>query len=197
MGGWLTRASRFRLKAGHNVKPDRLLQKGTDQRICLVLRNPADHLVSAFGSRKRKGKPAHHVPWNSVEAVVFAFFESANELAEALYSKDRKVRAVARMALKNMNHLARNYTYYFKDTDKLGLIEDRLEFVCHLKDLNSRLPEFLGRYGVSPKQYAAAFAVEHSAGSTPEPLSETAQTNLHRFWATEFALYDALCKLER
>ena len=54
-----------------------------------AVRDPVDRYLSGFYSRQRQGAPRYHEPWSPPEKEAFERFETANDLAEAIYAEDR------------------------------------------------------------------------------------------------------------
>lgn len=76
------------------------------------VRGPVSRFRSAFYSRKRQGRPAYDVPWRPDEAIAFAAFPEANDLAEAL-AEDGKRGEDARAAIQSIQHAAQHQIDWF------------------------------------------------------------------------------------
>lgn len=165
---------------------------GPNRRFAFVFRDPAERFVSGFNSRMRMGKPTHNAVWTADEAVTFMFFETPNDLAEALYSENERLLSASRFAMKAINHLRRNYSFYFESADNLLAERANLAACVELTDLSENLSPFLARIGL-PDWQMPAIPLHNKTPKTPSPLSKLAQQNLHKFWAEEFAIYET-CK---
>lgn len=77
-----------------------------------AVRDPVTRFRSAFYSRKRQGRPAYDVPWRPDEALAFAAFAEANDLAEALWQEGALGEA-ARAAIQSIQHAAEAQADWF------------------------------------------------------------------------------------
>ncbi len=75
------------------------------EKIVFFLRHPVDRFVSGFYSRQRQGRPRLNVPWSAAEAIAFAQFETANDLALGLSSSDPEHRRQAIDAMNGIGHV--------------------------------------------------------------------------------------------
>ncbi|QEQ95873.1 sulfotransferase family 2 domain-containing protein [Neptunomonas concharum] len=107
----------------------------------LSVRNPIQRFISAFYSRKRKGRPKYNNEWNSVEVQVFTTFETPNDLAEALASiNDTPEKKLAITAMQQIEHFKTMEKWYID----INLFEERktdLYHVCHQENLFSDFEE--------------------------------------------------------
>lgn len=86
-----------------------------------AVRDPVSRFRSAFYSRKRQGRPLYNVPWRPDEALAFAAFPEANDLAEALWQSGATGDA-ARAAIQSIQHAAQHQVDWFAP---LGFFLDR------------------------------------------------------------------------
>ncbi len=103
----------FRLHA-HNI---RLSDIPNGEKVFFFLRDPISRFVSGFYSRKRKGMPRYFYDWSHSEAEAFENFTTANELAGALSSNDKKIIRDAINAMRSIQHLKDSYWYWFINRD--------------------------------------------------------------------------------
>jgi hypothetical protein len=120
---------------------------------------------------------------------VYAFFSTANDLAEALCSPDERLKSAAQYAMKNINHLRRGYEHHLGGIDVLEIAKDRIYCVCDLNDLNDRVYEFFAPLALDEKQIIKQFKHLHR-GANPMELSELGRRNLHAIWSKEFEIYE-------
>ena len=80
-------------------------------KVVIFIRDPIDRFVSGFYSRKRQGRPKYYNPWNSIEELAFKLFDTPNELAKSLSSKDKERRTFAFKAMRGIRHV----NTYIKD----------------------------------------------------------------------------------
>jgi hypothetical protein len=78
------------------------------------VRDPVSRFVSGFNSRKRQSQPRNFYPWSPEEMKAFKRFETPNELATALSSKERCRRIAAVRAMKSINHVNSCYWNWFE-----------------------------------------------------------------------------------
>ncbi len=181
-------------KLGHSWRLRAVARKRPNVQIGFVIRDPASRFVSAFNSRLRSGRPAHEHVWKSEEAIVYAFFTTANDLAKALCSEDERLKSAAQFAMKNIAHLRRGYQYHLGGIDVLESLKDRIYCVCDLNDLSDRVYEFFAPLGFDEAKIRSQFKHVHR-GNDVSPLSDLALQNLRTIWATEFEIYE-YCRKE-
>lgn len=95
---------------GHAV---RLADIPGDDGVFFFLRDPVERFVSGFNSRWRHGRPLRDLTWTAGEERSFAHFQSPNALAEALGACDPERAALARYAMRNINHVSSSFTDWF------------------------------------------------------------------------------------
>jgi hypothetical protein len=101
-----------------------------DLAICF-LRDPITRFVSAFDSRRRMGRPRYLSRWSMREALAFARFRTAADLAEALAAGRRD----AHFAMASISHLNRHYTHWLGPVEGHQLRQKRLIFVGRQESL--------------------------------------------------------------
>lgn len=77
------------------------------------VRSPIGRFVSGFYSRKRQGRPRIFHPWAPAEREAFMRFETPNQLAEALASRDEFERTKAEEAMRAIGHVRSSYWQWF------------------------------------------------------------------------------------
>ena len=87
------------------------------EKVFFFLRDPVQRFVSGFYCRKRKGQPRYLTEWRPEEEEAFRIFSNADQLARALSSDDREMKAKAEKAMRNMLHISTVYNYWFGDLD--------------------------------------------------------------------------------
>jgi hypothetical protein len=88
-------------------------------KIIFLVRDPIGRFVSGFYSRKRQGRPRYNVPWSSQERLAFGSFQTPNDLAIALSSKDPHTRDLAIGAMKAIAHVKTHYKNWLISADYL------------------------------------------------------------------------------
>lgn len=175
-------------KLSHSWKLRAIARRRPHTQIGFVIRDPAERFVSAFNSRMRSGRPTYDYGWKPEEAIVYAFFATANELAEALGADDERLKSAAQFAMKNIAHLRKGYEHHLGGIDLLEKLRDRIYCVCDLSDLNDRVYDFFAPLGLDEEKVRSRFEHMHQAKDA-QPLSELGLRNLRAVWAREFEIY--------
>ncbi len=104
-------------------------------RVMFVTRDPVSRFISGFGSRLRKGAPAHHVPWSPDEELAFSRFPDPNSLALAL-DPAHPSHADAVDAMRTISHLQCSYWDWFGNEEALAAREDALLFIGRIESFD-------------------------------------------------------------
>ncbi|MEM6891357.1 MAG: hypothetical protein AAGA97_02095 [Pseudomonadota bacterium] len=154
------------------------------------IRRPETRFRSSFYSRKRKGQPRNHFEWSASEALAFAQFEHANDLAEALFLEGAVGRH-AFFAMKSITHTSRAQVEWF---DQAGYFLDQHPPVWIIRqeifeaDFTRLLEKIGHKEDVQPsRDRTKAHANDYSG--IPD-LSDLARANLKRWYAQDYLLYD-------
>lgn len=190
-----TLPSTLRVLSHHDTLRSTRRKFGADRQIAFVFRDPTERFVSGFDSRMRQGRPTYQSIWTPEEAISYQWFDSANALAEALYSKDERLRSAAVFAMENIRHLKRGYKFFLGGVPKLRNEENRIRCCVELKDLDRLLPDVLHSLGV--ESYEMPEAPKRHTSKTREPLSELAKENLRQYWQVEYKIYAYCQKIQR
>lgn len=168
---------------------------GQDRKLAFTFREPVQRFISGFYSRQRQGRPAYDRIWSPAEAAAFSYFETANDLAEALDSQSEKMLSAAYFAFNSIIHLRNNYSFHFESL--LALEGERQNIVAciDVNDLNSGLGDFLEKIGISDFQMPDD-PERHANPDNVSNLSDRAADNLRMFWAREFQFYEAFKKIQ-
>lgn len=180
-------------KLSHSWRLRVVARKRPGSRIGFVVRDPVGRFISAFNSRMRGGRPAYDFGWKPEEAIVYSFFPTANDLAEALCSEDERLKSAAQFAMQNIAHLRKGYAHHLGGVGVLKNLRDRIYCVCDLKDLNDRVFDFFAPLGLDEAEVRRRFEHLHRADEAV-PLSDLAIRNLHTVWEKEFEIYDYCCR---
>ena len=168
---------------------------GPDRKLAFSFRHPTDRFISAFQSRRRQGRPTYNRMWSPAEATAFLYFDTPNELAEALDSENDRMRSAAYFAFNSIMHIRSNYAFYFENLYTLANEAENIEACIDVSNLTGKLPEFLTRLGVA--DFEIPIGTEKHANPDPaQPLSERALANLAEFWAEEYEFYNAFKEIE-
>ncbi|MDA8746925.1 hypothetical protein N9M66_01800 [Litoreibacter sp.] len=161
---------------------------GEDRQLAFTFRNPTTRFVSAFYSRQRQGRPTYQFQWSAEEAAAFLWFETAEELALALTSKNQARRSAALFTFDAIEHLKANFSVILGSAKGLHLSERAIVACVDLQDLDAKLPDFLARLGLD--NFKMPDAPKFHASPTPLPtLSPEAEAALRDHWSEEYKLY--------
>ena len=171
----------------------RLADLPLGDRAVVVLRDPAARFVSAFGSRRRQGRPRHDWPWTEAERRAFARFDTPNALAEALAADAPE----ARDAMAAIAHVNRPQTWWIGPADAFPEVRHRLLLVGRCERLDrdaARLSRLLGL--ARPLRLPADDVAAHrNPPGADRHLSPTARDVLRRWYAADHALLDVAAPL--
>lgn len=85
------------------------------EKFFFIVRDPVERFISGFYSRKRKGQPRIYSEWSANEKTAFETFNTPNELAVAISSKNVKIKTKAIMAMKSITHINTSYWDWFNN----------------------------------------------------------------------------------
>lgn len=118
-----------------------------NHRVMFVVRDPVSRFVSGFGSRFRKGAPAHNVPWTQEEEKAFSHFQDPNSLALALDpSHDMHLEALH--AMRSISHVGSSYWDWFIDVEYLLRRRSSILFIGKIETFESDFEELKKRTGL-------------------------------------------------
>lgn len=178
------------VKHGHEVQ---LKDLPAGQDYFFSVRDPITRYRSSFYSRKRKGQPRNYVEWSAQEAMAFANFEHANDLAEALFAEGARGRE-ATAAMRSIRHCSRNLVDWFRFNGHMFEARPPI-WIIRQEQFDADLQIFLDRIGYGKEVPVATDKTGTHANSyekTP-PLSDKAQSNLRAWYAQDYAFLD-LCE---
>jgi len=147
-----------------------------------AIRDPIDRFASGFNSRQRRGAPRLNLPWSDDEAIAFARFSSANELAEAIGTPE------AEHAMHSINHVRASYWHWFKDEDTFLSREGDIFGILRQAELTADFEELATRLGLAGRAVLPT-DVRHAhrdPGLLDRSLSALAVENLTQWYARDF-----------
>jgi len=156
------------------------------------IRDPISRFRSGFYSRKRRGRPLNDIAWTDHEATAFANFEHASDLAEALFMPDETgLRAVA--AIKSIRHTAQDQIDWFALTGDIFTVRPPV-WVLRQEHFDADLTVLLHRLGIDfvPEARHDATGAHANDYSGIPPITEQGIENLRRWYAQDFAFYEAI-----
>lgn len=156
------------------------------------IRHPVERFISGFYSRKFYDMPKPFFLWNPGEKKAYETFNTHNDLALGLSSKDPKIRQEAICAMQSIEHIRSFYSDWFrseeyflsrlKDILFIGLTErldqdfEKLKKILYMKE-SIKLPK--------DKQHA-------HVGSYNVRLDEEAKCNLLNWYKDDIKFYNFL-----
>jgi hypothetical protein len=165
-------------------------------RVMFVIRDPVSRYVSGFGSRLRKGAPAHHVEWSADEELAFSRFPDPNSLALAL-DPAHPAHKDAVHAMRTISHLQCSYWDWFIDEEVMAAREDAILFIGSIESFE---PDFellkkpLGLpSGLTLPKDSKSTNRNSSDPNRPPPL-EPAALELVRSWYRRDYDFLAICE---
>lgn len=156
------------------------------------IRNPITRFRSGFYSRKRFGRPLNDILWTPHEATAFGNFEHAAELADALFAPgEAGLKAAA--AMKSIRHTAQDQIDWFALAGDIFTVRPPV-WVLRQEHLEADIKILFDRLGLefTPEPRRDAKGAHANDYSDIPELSETGIANLKRWYAQDFAFYDAV-----
>jgi len=154
------------------------------------IRSPETRFKSAFYSRKRKGQPRYYMDHSPDEKRAFAYFQDANELAEALFDQGERGRQ-AFCAMKSIYHCATDQVDWFDGCGYFFEIHPPL-YILRQETFTRDLKVFFDRIGFPMEnlQLSDDDVVSHRNNYLSVPaLSEKALANLRDWYCQDFEFY--------
>ena len=170
----------------------RLADLPPGERAFLFLRDPVARFVSAFHSRRRRGRPRHDWEWSEAERAAFARFATPNALAEAIGEDE-----AARAAMRGIEHIRSPQALWTGPPEALlarradllmvgrcETLEADFRRLAHLLDLPEevRLPE-------------DDLNAHRNPSGVDRRLSEAARANLRDWYVEDYAVLEAAASL--
>lgn len=171
---------------GHDFK---LTDVPLNHQCFFSVRDPIDRFISAFYSRKRKGKPKYNSEWNASEEIAFSLFETPNQLANDLYSSNWQKRVNAEYAMLNIRHVNNSYWDWFIDERYLLSRKKSIVFVFNQTNLNADFKDFKKYFSIADSAtLPEKNSVEAHSNSIDFDieLDETAKMNLKKWYAKDY-----------
>jgi hypothetical protein len=157
----------------------------------LAFRDPVSRFVSGFYSRLRKGRPRHFREWSDDERKAFGWFETPEELADALGDRWRQRRR-AEFAMRSIRQLRRPMTQWAGQPDFFRESLDKVLYVARQETLDKdweRLKELLGiaRDVLLPQDDRGAHRTSYPRDAA---ISERGREAIARWYAEDYELLE-------
>jgi len=163
-------------------------------RVCFMLRDPIARFGSAFYSRQRQGRPRYSSRWTPSESLVFRRFDTADQLAMALSSRDAEEIGLARMAMTSVGHFASYWEWFESEQYFLSRVSD-LFFIGFQERLDEDFSILRSKLGLPEEvQLPSDHVQSHKSPSgVDRSLSDEAIRNLKVWYERDYELI-ALCE---
>ena len=168
-----------------------------DMSVCFIIRDPIERIISGFYSRLRQGRPRKkNSIWSPGEATAFSFFNSPQQFLYALISEDDHQKSAALFAYKNITHLAYNYVHFFKDTNYIDKMKNRISIVEQIKSTDKFLLKLCLEFNIPNEEIDNVYKKIHvSPVSAKEVLSKFNKSEIEKLkfeLSPEYKIYNHL-----
>ncbi|MBO6815750.1 MAG: hypothetical protein JJ891_12890 [Rhizobiaceae bacterium] len=157
-----------------------------DQDYFFSIRDPASRFRSGFYSRKRKGMPKGYAEWTQHEEYAFQEFESANDLAEALFLRNERG-MLANAAIQSIRHTAMSQSMWFYNCGNLFRVRPPFA-ILRVENFEEDFENFFDQLGTKTRidlRSDEKSSHRNNYSGTPE-LSELSQMNLRRWYCQDY-----------
>lgn len=187
----------FIILHGHNTS---LTQVPESDSFFFCIRDPLSRYVSGFYSRQREGRPRYNSPWNVKEKKAFQYFESPNDLGEALSSTDLKSKQRAKQAMKGIMHIKNSLSKWIIDQNYFDSRRRDLLYILEQKTLTNDFEELIRRIDFHENiKLSNDKSLTHQSSTIKSEikLSPLAISNLRKHYAKDYALYEHFVKIKQ
>ena len=184
----------------HDETLETAWQKAPGLPLVFFVRDPVSRFVSGFNSRLRSGRPAGERLWSAEEAIAFRWFPTANDLAEALASKDARMISASRFAMAAIPHVRRPLVGYLRSREYLDRHAAQLLYVGVFEDMPASIAGLTRALGLPPGGLALPIdevAAHRTPAGLATNLSPTARAAVEEWYAPDFELYQHCLTLHR
>ena len=164
-------------------------------RFFFFLRDPISRFISGFYSRQRQGQPRHFVPWRPREKKAFRRFNTPNQLALALASKDAEVKDFAESAMQSIAHVRDSYWKWFEKEEYFLSRREDLFFIGFQEHLSADFEILKSKLGLPDSLLLPTDPIQAHANlpGLDKTLQDEAVENLRRWYRDEYLFLD-LCR---
>jgi hypothetical protein len=169
-----------------------LAQVPVGEQAIFVLRDPVQRFVSAFNSRKRKGRPRYNSGWRPGEAVAFGTFATPNDLATGLSAPDPDRQKSAVAAMRAIQHVGNSYVDWLKSLDYVRARQADILWVGRTERLTDDFSDLvrLLRLPSTCCLPSDPVVAHRRLESDPTTLSPEAINNLKNWYRTDYSFID-------
>lgn len=164
------------------------------EKVFFCVRNPINRFVSGFYSRKRQGKPMYFAPWSDQEKKAFEYFDTPNDLALALSSKEEDERQMAETAMQSIRHVREKYSYWFGDEEYFKSRLNDVLFVLQQENLGDDFERLKPILGLPEELHLPEKGKKGHANpdSVDKSLDEGAILNLKNWYKEDYRFLETL-----
>ena len=169
------------------------------ERVFFFVRDPIQRFVSGFWSRYRRGAPRYNYQWDEGEARAFSRFQSPNELAEALSSKDPQLAELACQAMRDIRHVSSKYDQWFSGKEELATRSQSILFIGLQETLQGDFESIKVIFGLPQSLTLPSDDVRahRTPGDYDRTLTILAQENLTRWYMDDIHFYEECMAFRR
>lgn len=176
---------------------DTLAEIPIGEKLIFSVRDPLTRFISGFYTRQRKGRPKNNSEWSDEEKIAFGIFNSPEQLAIGIGSRNIIKRRKAHHAMKNIYHIRHNLDYWFKSIDSLLNREKDLFYILRQENLNRDFKFMLELLNIKEKIYLPTNEIEmhKNTFNLDYELSDRARYNLMKWYENDYIYMDYFSEL--
>ena len=164
-------------------------------KVAFIVRDPISRFVSGFYSRKRQGQPRYDVPWTREEKLAFGRFQTPNDLAIALSSKDSQTKDLAVEAMQTIGHVSTHYRDWLISADYLLSRKSDIIFIGRQETLEQDFEILKRILGITAVSLIADPVRSHRNPHQDTRLEPEAIENLREWYREDYRLLDVILPL--
>lgn len=158
------------------------------EKVFFFVRDPISRFVSGFYSRKRKGRPRFNNEWSPDEKIAFEYFNTPNELAEALSSKDQIKRKLAQKSMNSIYHVKSSYWDWFGNKDYFLSRLDDILFIGTQENMEEDFKSLLSKlkYNININLPNDDIKAHKNPKNIDTTISTSSEKNLRKWYKEDF-----------
>lgn len=159
------------------------------EKVIFFLRDPISRFISGFYSRQRQGMPKYFSPWNEREKAAFELFETPNQLALALSSKDADIKRRAHISMQGIQHVRDSYMKWFISEDYFLARQSDILFIGFQESLASDFMTLKKKFGLPESAALPSDDVQshRNPKNVDKFLEDEAIINLKNWYKDDFS----------